>query len=160
LECWRNGQCGSLRLIWPFFTTLIINIQLSDLLGKGNLFVTKGGHEQNNANVYHLAHMISLLGPPPAEFLARTATDRVWTWFDRNGKLFIHSKGLLKPNPKSGGWKGKAEIPKITLRDTVNQWNVENPEALLAFMQKMLRWKPEERCPPKALLDDSWLNAP
>jgi serine/threonine-protein kinase SRPK3 len=103
--------------------------------------------------------MISLLGPPPAEFLARTATDRVCTWFNRNGELFIHSKGLLKPNPKLGGWKGDTEIPKTTLRDTVNQWNMEDQEALLNFMQKMLRWKPEERCPPKALLEDSWLNA-
>ena len=33
-------------------------------------------------NVYHLAHMIALLGPLPKEFLERIKGDGVRSWFD------------------------------------------------------------------------------
>lgn len=49
------------------------------------MFCTKGGPEDKQDNVYHLAHMIALLGPPPKEFLKRTKGDRVRGWFDEKG---------------------------------------------------------------------------
>ena len=58
------------------------------MLGYGNLFKTKGGADSKDDNVYHLAHMVALLGLPPADFLQRTLTERLWQWFERDGKLF------------------------------------------------------------------------
>jgi serine/threonine-protein kinase SRPK3 len=55
------------------------------MLENRNLFCTTGGPEDKQDNVYHLAHMIALLGPPPKEFLERTKGDRVWSWFGENG---------------------------------------------------------------------------
>lgn len=49
----------------------------------GNLFKTTGGVENKEDNIYHLARMIALLGPPPKDFLERSQTDRPWQWFDR-----------------------------------------------------------------------------
>jgi serine/threonine-protein kinase SRPK3 len=59
-----------------------------DLLGNGNLFRTTGGPEDKQDNVYHLAHMIALLGSPPKEFLERTKGGRIRSWFDENGMLY------------------------------------------------------------------------
>ena len=52
-------------------STLIIFCR-HDMLGKGNLFRTTGGPEDRQDNIYHLEHMIALLGPPPKDFLDRT----------------------------------------------------------------------------------------
>lgn len=49
------------------------------------MFRTTGGAENTQDSIYHLAHMIGLLGPPPKEFLERTRGDRLWAWFDENG---------------------------------------------------------------------------
>ncbi|KAI0344763.1 kinase domain protein [Trametopsis cervina] len=62
-----------------------VGVMISDLLGKGNLFKTLDA-EGNESNDVHLAHMVALLGPPPADFLARTATGRAWKWFNEDGE--------------------------------------------------------------------------
>ncbi|KAI0687183.1 CMGC/SRPK protein kinase [Cytidiella melzeri] len=118
-----------------------VGVMVSDLLGKGNLFKTTGGPEQKEDNAIHLAHMVALLGPPPPDFLARTATGRAWNWFNEDGT-----------------WKGAVDVPRTSLQATLSQWEVGNPSDFLAFMRKMLQWKPEERTLPRQLLEDSWLN--
>lgn len=42
-----------------------------DLFEDGNLFKTAGGPGNRASNVYHLAHMVALLGCPPEDFLQR-----------------------------------------------------------------------------------------
>ncbi|KAF8803221.1 kinase-like protein, partial [Phlegmacium glaucopus] len=118
-----------------------VGVMIWDLLGNRNLFCTTGGPEDKQDNVYHLAHMIALLGPPPKEFLERTKGDRVRSWFDENGN-----------------WRGAAEVPKGTLEDAENRLRGEEKALFLSFVKKMLKWKPEERSSAKELLDDPWLN--
>ena len=65
-------------------------LQIWDLFENGNLFQTTGGPENKEDNVYHLAHMVALLGPPPADFLERTRTDRPWRWFDKEGRYHCY----------------------------------------------------------------------
>ncbi|KZT02281.1 protein kinase [Laetiporus sulphureus 93-53] len=119
-----------------------VGVLIWDLFENGNLFKTRGGAENKKDNIYHLAHMIALLGLPPKDFLERSQTDRPWQWFDRNGN-----------------WKGVADIPKTSLEDAEKNLAGEDKALFLHFVRKMLRWKPEERASARELLDDPWLNA-
>ncbi|KAF9446165.1 CMGC/SRPK protein kinase [Macrolepiota fuliginosa MF-IS2] len=103
-------------------------------------FVT-GGPENIQDTVFHLAHMIALLGPPPKDFLRRTTQDRLWGWFDENGN-----------------WRGGAVIPKGNLEDAEKQLQGEEKVLFLNFARRMLKWKPEERSSAGELLSDPWLN--
>ncbi|KAI0284439.1 kinase-like domain-containing protein [Russula brevipes] len=105
------------------------------------LFRTTGGPDDKQDNIYHLAHMVALLGPPPKEFLERTKGDRVQNWFDENGN-----------------WRGAAEVPMLNLEEAEKRLDGEEKKLFLDFVRKMLKWKPEERSSAKDLLDDLWLN--
>ncbi|KAF5354138.1 hypothetical protein D9756_007129 [Leucocoprinus leucothites] len=120
-----------------------VGVMAWDLLGNGNLFRTTGGPEdvQDNIYIYHLAHMIALLVPPPKDFLRRTK-DRLWGWFDGDGI-----------------WKGAAEIPNSSPESTETVLQGEDKVLFLNFARKMLKWKPEERSTTKELIDDPWLNS-
>ena len=64
-------------------------LQTWDMRRNENLFRTTGGPEDKRDNIYHLTHMIALLGPPlKEEFLERTKGRRICSWFDENG-VFI-----------------------------------------------------------------------
>ncbi|KAI0926429.1 hypothetical protein AcV5_008894 [Taiwanofungus camphoratus] len=119
-----------------------VGVLIWDLFENGNLFKTTGGLENKEDNIYHLAHMIALLGLPPKDFLERSQTDRPWQWFDRNGN-----------------WKGAADIPNTSLEDAEKNLEGEDNVLFLHFVRKMLKWKPEERANAGELLDDPWLNA-
>ncbi|CAL1698674.1 unnamed protein product [Somion occarium] len=119
-----------------------VGVMIWDLFENGNLFRTTGGPEEKQDNIYHLAHMVALLGLPPKDFLARSKTDRPWRWFDEDGN-----------------WKGEAEVPNTTLEDAERQLEGEEKALFLAFMRKMLKWRPEERINAKELLDDPWLKS-
>jgi len=87
-----------------------------DLLGNGNLFRTRGPDDKRD-NIYQIADMIALLGPPPKKFLERTKGDRVWKWFDENGVSYsptlvasnslIHTSGTRKLAGTCGDSKKK-----------------------------------------------------
>ncbi|KAL6307087.1 CMGC/SRPK protein kinase [Sparassis latifolia] len=119
-----------------------IGVLIWDLFENGNLFKTIGGAENKEDNVYHLAHMIALLGLPPKDFFERSQTDRPWQWFNRDGN-----------------WKGAADIPNTSLEDAEKNLAGEDKALFLHFIRKMLKWKPEERANARELLDDLWLNA-
>ena len=53
-----------------------------------NMFNVTGGPEGQVGDLYHLAHMVALLGPPPVELLQRSTID-VGQYFDAQGKAFI-----------------------------------------------------------------------
>jgi len=119
-----------------------VGVMTWDLLGNGNLFCVTGGPENEEDSIYHLAHMIALLGPPPKEFLERTEGDRVSSWFDENGN-----------------WREAAEIPKESLEDAEKRLDGEEKKLFLNFARRMLRWKPEERSTARELLDDAWMKS-
>ena len=54
------------------------------------MFKTTGGPEKKTDNLYHLAHMVALLGPPPVELLQRSTmdADELGQYFDERGKPF------------------------------------------------------------------------
>ena len=64
-------------------STLVMHCRSGTCLGT-EICLT-GGPENKQDNIYHLEHMIALLGPPPKEFLDRTKGDRVRNWFGDNG---------------------------------------------------------------------------
>ncbi len=54
-----------------------------------DMFNTAGGPENKRHDLYHLAHMVALLGPPPVDFLAGCKTDGPSQYFDAQGKCSI-----------------------------------------------------------------------
>ncbi len=58
------------------------------------MFKTTGGPEKKPDDLYHLAHMVALLGPPPVDLLKRSTTNEPWHYFDAQGKDFISSSLL------------------------------------------------------------------
>ncbi|EEP79335.1 predicted protein [Uncinocarpus reesii 1704] len=86
------------------------------------------------------AEMVSLLGPPPPEFLRR-------------------SKASLKYWDEDGNWKSSFPIPTQTLESREVQLEGKNKELFLHFMRKMLCWLPEERATASQLLfEDEWVR--
>ena len=50
------------------------------------MFKTRGGPENKQLNLYHLSHMVSLLGPPLVKFLNQSETDTPRQYFDKEGE--------------------------------------------------------------------------
>ncbi|TFY69311.1 hypothetical protein EVJ58_g489 [Rhodofomes roseus] len=112
--------------------------QIWDLFENDNLFEPTGGSQNKQNNIYHLAHMIALLGP----------------------HRMTPSSGLRRIlNSHAGNWKGDADIPDASLEHAEEDWAGEDKVLFLRFVRKMLKWKLEERASAKELLDDPWLNA-
>lgn len=55
------------------------------------MFKTTGGPEKKADDVYHLAHMVALLGPPPADLLKRGTLEELGRYFDEQGEILIFS---------------------------------------------------------------------
>ncbi|PIG69628.1 hypothetical protein AARAC_006630 [Aspergillus arachidicola] len=71
------------------------------------------------------AEMISLLGPPPVEFLRR-------------------SKESLKFWDENGNWKNSVKIPEQSLEGLESRLKRDSQVLFLRFLRKTLRWLPEE----------------
>ncbi|KAH8917346.1 kinase-like protein [Atractiella rhizophila] len=118
-----------------------VGVMIWDTFQPQSLFRTTGGPEGKEDNIYHLAHMIALLGPPPLDFLQRTKGARIWDWFDRNGN-----------------WTGKTAIPHASLEVAEKMLSKSEKAAFLTFVRRMLKWRPEERDSARDLLNDPWLK--
>ncbi|KAJ9253104.1 hypothetical protein DTO207G8_4405 [Paecilomyces variotii] len=92
------------------------------------------------SNEEHLAEMVSLLGPPPADFLQRS--ERSWRYFDDRGT-----------------WKGTIPIPNETLQSREHKLYPNDQHHFISFLRKILRWKPEERPSAAELVTDDFLLA-
>ena len=64
------------------------------MLQDKNMFTPYGGPEKKRGDVYHLAHMVALLGPPPVDLLKRSTTGEVWRYFDAQGERLAHDSSL------------------------------------------------------------------
>ncbi|KAJ5803907.1 uncharacterized protein N7518_000210 [Penicillium psychrosexuale] len=102
------------------------------------LFYARDSNKKQ-ANAYRLSEMIAILGPPPKEILQNN--DYAAEFFDSDGN-----------------WKGAAPIPSTTLEQREEILQGKQQQLFLAFMRKMLQWRPEERSSASELLADKWLG--
>lgn len=149
-----------------------------DLLEGSHLFFAKKDRVLDDEQ--HLAEMVSLLGPPPPEFLKRS--DKCAQYWDSQGtalkvpfypprenkeKKRKDSIILLRPtygsnfaNAIIGTWKGSVPIPDQSF-ETREQWLCEEDRALFVrFLRRMLCWMPEERPVAEELAFDEFLMQP
>ncbi|KAF2762278.1 protein kinase [Pseudovirgaria hyperparasitica] len=87
----------------------------------------------------HFAEMVSLMGPPPKEFLQRSDKCRQY-W------------------NAEGDWIAQTPIPDQTLESRETRLEGEDRELLLALARKVLRWLPEERPSAEDLYGDGFLT--
>ncbi|CAG8373022.1 unnamed protein product [Penicillium salamii] len=121
VDIWNLGAL--VNLMWDFF-------EGNHLFG--DIFDSNGNHDPFK----HLALMVALIGPPPAEFVRRSETTE--QCFDRNA----HEH---------------APIPCTSLESLEKRLSGTKKECFLLFLGSMLKWLPEERKTVKQLLDDPWL---
>lgn len=117
-----------------------VGLALWDLMEPQSLFhiYDRQNPEMNEAE--HLATMVAVMGPPPQEFLARSAKARKYWDLD-------------------GNWTGRAPIP--------HQWALENLESslvgterakFLEYIRGFLRWIPEDRMTAAEAYMHPWLR--
>ncbi|RTE81737.1 hypothetical protein BHE90_003733 [Fusarium euwallaceae] len=115
-----------------------VGVMIWDLFEGGRLFrATKDGHLNDEQ---HLAEMVSLIGPPPKEFLDRS--DKCRQYWDAKGN-----------------WIAATPIPDQTLESRETRLEGKDKKLLLDLVRKILRWLPEERPCAEALIEeDEFLN--
>lgn len=129
-------QCG-----WSYPADIWnLGVMLWDLMENFGLFDgidTRPGHYRPEQ---HLGLMISLLGPPPKEFLKRGA--KTSNYFDSQGQ-FKYPDHIHKD---------------LTFETSVSRFRGEEKELFLDFAKKMIAWVPEERWTAKQLLEHPYLT--
>ncbi|PKY05493.1 kinase domain protein [Aspergillus campestris IBT 28561] len=109
------------------------------LFEQGHLFKSSYSLENETGSARRFAEMISLLGPPPVEFLAR-------------------SEGSFKFRDRNGVWKPSQEIPEQSLESRESRLETHGKAIFLRFLRKTLHWVPEERPTAEELLLDEWIR--
>ncbi|KAI9733436.1 MAG: hypothetical protein M1834_003520 [Cirrosporium novae-zelandiae] len=115
-----------------------VGVMTWDFLEGGHLFFAKKGILDDE---HHLAEMVALLGPPPAEFLKR-------------------SKKCQQYWDNHGNWKGSIPIPDQSFESRERLLNDDDQALFLRFMRRTLRWIPEERPVAEELAFDDFLMQP
>ncbi|EYE91453.1 kinase-like protein [Aspergillus ruber CBS 135680] len=108
------------------------------LFEKGHLFLNRP-LETDLDHAHRFAEMISLLGPPPLEFLRR-------------------SEESLKYWDENGNWRGAVPVPEGSLEDRECQLDGHEKVAFLSFIRRALCWVPEVRASAWELLCDEWVR--
>ncbi|GLA57827.1 hypothetical protein AtubIFM54640_005622 [Aspergillus tubingensis] len=86
----------------------------------------------------HLAEMIAIMGPPPADFIKRSKVGSVF--WDEEGK-----------------WKDLAPVSNMTLEERAADIQGPDKEAFLKLMRRALTWDPKDRPAAGELIFDEWL---
>ncbi|KAF2456099.1 protein kinase [Lineolata rhizophorae] len=110
-----------------------------NLLEGSNLFFARASGLLNDEQ--HLAEMVSLMGPPPPEFLRRSEKCRQY-WDDQ------------------GNWKGSIPIPDQSFEIRERWLSDEDRNLFLRFMRRIVRWMPEDRPTAEELAYDDFLMQP
>ena len=131
-----------------------------DMFQGTRLFETAAGPDSRQ----HIAHMVSLLGLPPADFLRRSETGEPWKYFDTRGEYLMPARqyfGTLTGSLSnvSGHWTGTTTLSNDSLELLEHRLEGEKKAQFLGFVRKMLKWIPEERYTAYELLDDPWLSS-
>ncbi|KAE8351352.1 kinase domain protein [Aspergillus coremiiformis] len=102
----------------------------------GDIFDINGSHDPFK----HLALMVALIGPPPADFVRRSETTE--QCFDLGGSWIAHEE---------------AAVPSVSLESLEKRLSGQEKKEFIKFMRSMLKWLPEERKTARQLLEDPWL---
>ncbi|RMY25836.1 hypothetical protein D0866_11004 [Hortaea werneckii] len=113
-----------------------VGVMVWNLLEDGNLFRPfKDGHLDDEL---HFAQMVSLIGPPPKQFLERSG--RCHKYWD-----------------SEGNWIAATPIPEQTLETREMRLTGKDRDLLLALVRKILKWLPEERPSAEDLYEDEFI---
>ena len=122
----------------------------------GHLFFAKRNRILDDEQ--HLAEMVSLMGPPPPEFIRRSK--KCHQFWNEKG-MFLD---LIRPdnfssvyNCIAGDWKGSIPIPEQSLETRELQFSWQDKELFLHFLRRVFRWLPEERPTAEELAYDEFL---
>ncbi|KAK0629587.1 kinase-like domain-containing protein [Bombardia bombarda] len=106
----------------------------------GPLFNGKDPEHQAYRGRAHIGSMITLLGPPPAELVARGRLSH---------KLFS----------EQGTYNAFIPLPSsVSLEEIETNLEGEDKKLFMQVMRKMLQWKPEDRSTAKDMLQDPWIK--
>ncbi|KAF4973174.1 hypothetical protein FZEAL_9391 [Fusarium zealandicum] len=121
-----------------------LGLVLWELLGDVNLLSGRIPGHCKFSNKTRFAQMIRLLGPPPADLVARADQDTLSKYYDDQGKF-----------------KYPELIPDemFTLENSTPMLDGQERALFLNFAKRMLTWLPEKRATAKELLDDPWLKS-
>ena len=107
----------------------------------------------------HLARMVALMGPPPRDLLAESSD--AGDFFNDRGEFKgtpnLTSKSLLTYT--SGHLRPDIEVPDASLEGEDGVFSGKEKQEFLAFMRRMLQWRPADRSSAKELLEDPWLQS-
>ncbi|KAJ5816010.1 hypothetical protein N7447_008243 [Penicillium robsamsonii] len=129
----------SLEVPWGYPIDIwCVGLVACDLLGLNKIF--NADHESGDMyEAAHLAELISVLGPPPAAFLAPNPEKAAQFW------------------DEGGIWKDIVPIPDIGMLESLGG-QMGLPPAFVKFMRRTLTWVPNERATAKDLVEDPWLK--
>ncbi|PMD61934.1 kinase domain-containing protein [Hyaloscypha bicolor E] len=116
-----------------------IGVMMWGLLEGGHLFFAKRNRILDDEQ--HLAEMVSLLEPPPLEFLKRS--EKCYQYWD-----------------SQGNWKGSVPIPDQSFEIREHLLHGEDRALFVQFLRRMLCWMPEERPVAEELAFDEFLMQP
>ncbi|KAE8318190.1 kinase-like domain-containing protein [Aspergillus transmontanensis] len=116
-----------------------IGAMVWDLVQDSHLFFAKRNDRLDDEQ--HLAEMVSLMGPPPPEFLRRSQKCRQF-WDEQ------------------GNWKGSISLPEQSLEIRERRFFRGDKELFLNFLRRILCWLPEERPTAGELAYDDFLMQP
>ncbi|KAI6842827.1 hypothetical protein KC332_g3997 [Hortaea werneckii] len=114
----------------------MIKSKIWNLLEDGNLF--RPFEDGLLDDELHFAQMVSLMGPPPKQFVERS--DRCRRYWD-----------------SEGNWIAATQIPNQTLETREMRLTGDDRDLLLALVRKILRWLPEERPSAEDLYQDKFV---
>ncbi|RDX56480.1 kinase-like protein [Lentinus brumalis] len=138
-----------------------VGVMIWNMLEGRNMFKITGGPEKKPHNLYLLAHMVSLLGPPPVDFLKRSETDEPWKYFDAQGKSFVcctPRRHICADWHATGQWIGAKKLPNDSFELSEENLEGEEKAPFLDFVRKMVTWRPEDRPTAQELLEHPWLD--
>ncbi|KAJ5675364.1 hypothetical protein N7462_008261 [Penicillium macrosclerotiorum] len=106
----------------------------------------------------HLAEMTSLIGPPPPEFLQRSAKSHLyWDSDGISNRFYIFAR---ESNKHIGNWKGSLPLPEQSWELRAQHYCGVDKELFLGFLRRVLCWLPEARPSAEELAYDEFLMQP
>lgn len=138
-DIWNLGHLVRLlfRILKLIYHELIV--QVWTLFEDTHLFCGGTIGEQSEDHV--LSEIVSMLGPPPLNFLQRVEKDIAGEYFDSDCN-----------------WIGQAEVEPFSLEARETCLSGDAKTGFLSFIRKMLVWEPEKRATAEKLREDPWLN--